>query len=165
MTASNSFWEGAGGPIASAGLGLLTAPFQIMGERRKQDVMKSGLEAQLRATGDALATNAMLSREGLYAQQGQALGAQNFSQIAAQLDYGRQQRAKELELGPFAEKQIAFDVDKARREFGLGESAEVRESRRRETNNKLNQTLAERLAITNAMFGGIAPQKNPFYVG
>jgi hypothetical protein len=153
------FWKGAGGPIVSAGLGLLSAPFEIMSQRRQQDIMRSGLEAQLRAQNAALETNAMLSREGLYGQLGQALGAQNFSQIAADLDFGRQQRAKELELGPFAEKQMAFDVDKARREFGLAGSTEVREARQRENREALKRSLFEKgnLAEWTGMFGRKKP--------
>jgi hypothetical protein len=155
MTAD--FWSGAGGPIASAAVGLVGLPFQIASQRRQQDIMRSGLEAQLRAQNAALETNAMLSREGMYGQLGESTAARNFGQIAADLDFARQQRAKELELGPFAEKQLAFDTDRARRQFDLASSAQAREVGQRANKQALEDKMAGYLAAGRGMFGPIAP--------
>jgi hypothetical protein len=156
--AATDFWSGAGGPLVSAGVGLIGLPFQIASQRRQQDITRSGIEAQLRAQNAALETNAMLSREGMYGQLGESLGARVFGQTAADLEFGRQRRGRELELGPFAEKQLAWDTDRARRQFGLENSLEAREQSQRENRAALKRSLAEREGAMAGMFGRIAPR-------
>jgi hypothetical protein len=156
--AATDFWSGAGGPLVSAGVGLIGLPFQIASQRRQQDITRSGIEAQLRAQNAALETNAMLSREGMYGQLGESLGARVFGQTAADLEFGRQRRGRELELGPFAEKQLAWDTDRARRQFGLESSLEAREQSQRENRAALKRSLAEREGAMAGMFGRIAPR-------
>ena len=155
--AVTDFWSGAGGPLASAAVGLVGLPFQIASQRRQQDIMRSGLEAQLQAQNAALQTNTMLSREGMYGQLGESTAARNFGQIAADLDLARQQRAKELELGPFAEKQLAFDTERARRQFDLGSSAQALAASQLANKEALKEKLAGYLGAGRGMFGPIAP--------
>jgi hypothetical protein len=155
--AATDFWSGAGGPLVSAAVGLVGLPFQIASQRRQQDITRSGIEAQLRAQNAALETNAMLGREGMYGQLGESLGARVFGQTAADLEFGRQRRGRELELGPFAEKQLAWDTDRARRQFGLGSSLEAREQSQREHRKNLEEKMAGYLAQGRGMFGPIGP--------
>lgn len=156
--AATDFWTGAGGPLASAAVGLVGLPFQIASQRRQQDIMRSGLEAQLQAQNAALETNALLARENLNAQSSESLGARNFGQIAADLDFARQQRAKELELGPFAEKQLAFDTERARRQFDLGSSAQALEASQRANRQELKKSIVDRQAAMAGIFGKIRPE-------
>lgn len=156
--AASSFWSGAGGPLVSAGIGLLSTPFQIASQRRQQDIMRSGMEAQLRAQNAALETNAMLGREGMYGQLGESLGARVFGQTAADLDFGRQFRAKNWELGPGAEKQLAIDAERYRRPFDINASAAAREQSQRENREALKRSLAEKEGVMAGMFGRIAPR-------
>lgn len=161
MAASGSptgFWHGAGGPIVSAGIGLVGLPFQIASQRRQQDIMASGQEAQLRAQNAALETNAMLGREGMYGQLGESLGARVFGQTAADLEFGRQLAGKQWEMGPGAEKQLAFDTERARRQFDLVGSAASREASQRANREELKKSLSEREAQMAGMFGRIAPR-------
>lgn len=151
------FWSGAGGPLVSAAVGLVGLPAKIAAEQDANQITRSGLEAQLRAQNAALQTNTMLSREGMYGQLGESTAARNFGQIAADLDLARQQRAKELELGPFAEKQLAFDTERARRQFDLGSSAQALEASQRANKEALKEKLAGYLGAGRGMFGPIAP--------
>jgi hypothetical protein len=153
--AATDFWSGAGGPLVSAGVGLIGLPFQIASQRRQQDITRSGIEAQLRAQNAALETNAMLSREGMYGQLGESLGARVFGQTAADLEFGRQQKGRELELGPFAEKQLAWDTERARRQFDLTGSALAREQSQREHRKNLEEKMAGYAAGGRFMFGPI----------
>lgn len=157
--AASSFWSGAGGPLVSAGIGLLGTPFNIASQRRQQDIMRSGMEAQLRAQNAALETNAMLGREGMYGQLGESLGARVFGQTAADLDFGRQFRAKNWELGPGAEKQLAIDAERYRRPFDLNASAAAREESQRKNRTDLIRSLTERNAGMAQAFGPVAPFK------
>lgn len=155
--AASDFWSGAGGPLASAGLGLIGLPFQIAGQRRQQDIMRSGLEAQLRAQNAALETNAMLSREGMYGQLGESLGARVFGQTAADLEFGRQKKAREFELGPLADKDIGYRSDISRRERAAAISPEKQQAQRFENLLAMKREQARAEAPMAAMFGRKAP--------
>jgi hypothetical protein len=155
--AASDFWSGAGGPLASAGLGLIGLPFQIAGQRRQQDIMRSGLEAQLRAQNSALETNAMLSREGMYGQLGESLGARVFGQTAADLEFGRQKEARKYELGPLADKQLGYLSDLSRRERSAAISPEKQQALRFENLLAMKREQARAEAPMAAMFGRKAP--------
>lgn len=155
---ATDFWKGAGGPLLSAGIGLVGLPFQIASQQRQQDIMRSGLEAQLRAQNAALETNAMLNREGMYGQLGESTAARTFGQTAADLEFGRQLAGKQWELGPGAEKQLAFDTERARREADIRSSAAAREATQRANREVLKQSMSEREAQMAGMFGRIAPR-------
>lgn len=152
----SSFWSGAGGPIGSAVVGLAGLPSQIIAKERGQELVRSGSEAQLRAQNAALETNAMLGREGMYGQLGESLGARVFGQTAADLEFGRQLAGKQWEMGPGAEKQLAFDTERARRQFDLVGSAASREASQRANREELKKSLAEREAQMAGTFGPIA---------
>ena len=156
--AASGFWSGAGGPLASAGIGLVGLPFQIASQQRQQDIMLSGLEAQLRAQNSALETSAMLNREGMYAQLGENLGARVFGQTAADLAFGREQRGREWELGPGFEKELAGITEGARRSRFAKISPEAQAAQRFENllNMKRNQASYIEGGMA-AMFGPKAP--------
>lgn len=155
--AAAGFWSGAGGPIASAALGLVGLPFQIAGQRRQQDIMRSGLEAQLRAQNSALETNTMLNRESMYGQLGESLGARVFGQTAADLEFGRQLEAREQELGRFADKDIGYRSDISRRERAAAISPERQQAQRFENLLAMKREQARAEAPMAAMFGRKAP--------
>lgn len=154
---TSGFWTGAGGPLVSAGIGLLGLPFQIAGQNRQNAIMRSGLQAQLKAQNAALETNAMLSREGMYGQLGESLGARVFGQTAADLDFARQKRAKEWEMGPGADKELAYGSEASRRDRFAAISPERQAAQRFENllNMKRNQANIE--GGMAAMFGPKAP--------
>jgi hypothetical protein len=153
--AATDFWSGAGGPLVSAGVGLIGLPFQIASQRRQQDITRSGIEAQLRAQNAAIENSAMLGREGWYAQLGESLGARNFGQTAADLDFGRQLKAQEWQLGPGAEKESAIFSDRARRGFALQNFIDARELSQRERRKNLEEKMAGYVAGGRGMFGPI----------
>jgi len=155
--AASDFWSGAGGPLASAGLGLIGLPFQIAGQRRQQDIMRAGLEAQLRSQNAALETSAMFNREGLGAQMGEALSGRNFIPIASDLEFGRQKLAQGLNYGVFGDKELGYRSDVSRRERSAAISPEKQEAQRFENllAAKKAQTQIEGPLV--AMFGRKAP--------
>lgn len=156
--AASDFWSGGAGPIVSAGIGLLGMPFEIARQEGLKETMRSGKEAELRALNSTIETNAMLGREGMYGQLGESLGARVFGQTAADLDFGRQFRAKNWELGPGAEKQLAIDAERYRRLFDLNASSAAREQSQRENREALKRTLAEKEGALAGIFGRIAAQ-------
>lgn len=156
--AATDFWSGAGGPIASAAVGLVGLPFQIASQRRQQDITRSGIEAQLRALNAGLETNAMLGREGWYAQLGESLGARNFGQTAADLDFGRQLKAQEWQLGPGAEKESAIFSDRARRGFALENFIDARELSQAKHKKDLELSLLQRRGALADLLGPVAPR-------
>lgn len=156
--AASSFWSGGAGPIISAGIGLASLPFEIARQEGLKETMRSGKEAELRALNATIETNAMLGREGMYGQLGESLGARVFGQTAADLDFGRQFRAKNWELGPGAEKQLAIDAERYRRPFDINASAAAREQRQRENREALKRSVAEKTALLDATFGPVARQ-------
>lgn len=155
---ATDFWKGAGGPLLSAGIGLVGLPFQIASQNRQQDIMRSGMEAQLRAQNAALETNAMLNREGMYGQLGESAAARTFGQTAADLEFGRQLAGKQWEMGPGAEKQLAFDTERARREYDIRNSVAAREATQRANRETLKQSMSEREAQIAGIVGRIAPR-------
>lgn len=157
--AASSFWSGGAGPIISAGIGLASLPFEIARQEGLKETMRSGKEAELRALNASIETNAMLGREGMYGQLGEGLGARVFGQTAADLDFGRQFRAKNWELGPGAEKQLAIDAERYRRPFDINASTAAREESQRKNRTDLIRSLTERNAGMAQAFGPVAPFK------
>jgi hypothetical protein len=158
MAAGAGFWSGAGGPIASAAIGLAGLPFQIAGQRRQQDIMRSGLEAQLRAQNSALETNAMLSREGMYGQLGESLGARVFGQTAEDLAFGRQKQAREEELGGrLADLAFGYGSEASRRERSAAISPEAQQAKRFENLLAMKRAQTQIEGPFAAMFGRKAP--------
>jgi hypothetical protein len=154
---AGGFFAGAGGPAITAALGAVGLPFEIASRRRQQDIMRSGLEAQLRAQNAALETNTMLSREGMYGQLGESLGARLFGQTAADLEKGRQFEARKWELGPGAEKDLAFRSDLGRRERSAAVSQDTQSAKRFENLLNMKRRQAEIEGGMAAMFGPKAP--------
>jgi hypothetical protein len=154
--AAAGFWSGAGGPIASAGLGLIGLPFQIAGQRRQQDIMRSGLEAQLRAQNSALETNTMLNRESMYGQLGESLGARVFGQTAADLEFGRQLEGEKARRR-FADQDIGYNSEISRRERSAAISPERQQALRFENLLAMKREQARAEAPMAAMFGRKAP--------
>jgi hypothetical protein len=119
--------------------------------------MRSGLQAQFKAQGDALKTNAMLSREGMYGQLGESLGARVFGQTAADLDFDRQRRAWDMASTLGAERDLAYGSEASRRDRFAAISPERQAAQRFENllNMKRNQANIE--GGMAAMFGPKAP--------
>lgn len=154
--AASSFWSGAGGPLASAAIGLAGLPFQIAGKRLEMQTMAGGLEAQLRAQNAALETNAMRDRENMYAQMSEGLGARNFGPIAADLEYGRQLEAEKARRR-FTDQDIGYASELSRRERSAAISPERQQALRFENLLAMKREQARAEAPMAAMFGRKAP--------
>jgi hypothetical protein len=74
------------------------------------------------------------------------------------LDFGRQLKAQEWQLGPGAEKESAIFSDRARRGFALQNFIDAREQSQRANREALKASLAEKEAAMAGMFGRIAPR-------
>ena len=137
---------------ANIGAGLFTA---AQTNRARRDIAN----AQMAAAADQLQWQTALARETAKGQLGGEIG----SRVAQgtwmpDIELGRQREAAMFEAGPLAERQLALDVDRARREFGLTQSAEAREARQRENREALKRSLAEKEGQLAGMFGRIAPR-------
>ena len=155
--AAAGFWSGAGGPIASAGLGLIGLPFQLAGQGKQRELMSAGLEAQLRAQNSALETNTMLNRESMYGQLGESLGSRVFGQTAADLEFGRQLEARKWQLGPEADKLQAYNSETSRRDRAAAISPEHQQAQRFKNLLDMKRAQAQAEAPMAAMFGRKAP--------
>ena len=75
------------------------------------------------------------------------------STTAPELAFGFQERAKKLELGPFAERQLGLSSEEAKRgRLGLI-SPESKEFAQLGNKLAIDRAIKERRAITDAMFG------------
>jgi hypothetical protein len=157
MAAGAGFWAGAGGPIASAAIGLAGLPFEIAGRRRQQDIMAAGLEAQLRSQNAALESSAMFNREGLGAQMGEALSGRNFIPIASDLEFGRQKLAQGLNYGVFGDKELGYRSEASRRDRSAAISRERQEAQRFENLLAAKKAQTQTEGPLAAMFGRKAP--------
>lgn len=92
-----------------------------------------------------------------YAQIGSNIGGRVFnSTVAPIFDLKNQQFAKELELGPFAERQLGLQSEASKRERMALNSPETKEWERRQNRLAIERSLGEQLARANAAFGPVA---------
>lgn len=159
---------GKGGGMAfdpvTLGLGVANIGANLFGASEANKTRANIANAQMAAAADQLKWQTMLGREQAKGQMGAELGSRIFqSTTAPDLEFGRQREAEMFAAGPLGERQLALDTERARRQFGLTESAEARESRQRENREALKRTFAEKQAQMAGMFGRIAPQEVSTY--
>ena len=114
--------------------------------------------AQMAASRDRLANEVMLNRDmakfNMAGRIGDRAAAYGYG---ADLDFGRQQRARRQELGEFGDMKRAQANEGLRfgRDFAMsGRSQELADMTSR---RKMKEELASRLAAGRGMFGPIAP--------
>ena len=154
---------GKGGGMAfdpvTLGLGVAGIGASLFGANAANQTRADIANAQMAAAADQLKWQTMLGREQAKGQMGAELGARIFqSTTAPDLEFGRQKEAAMFAAGPLGERQLALDIERARRQFDLGQSAEAREARQRENKEALKRTFAEKQAQMAGVFGRIAPQ-------
>lgn len=154
---------GRGGGMAfdpvTLGLGVAGIGASLFGANAANQTRASIANAQMAAAADQLKWQTMLGREQAKGQLGAELGSRIFqSTVAPDLEFGRQKEAAMFAAGPLGERQLALDTERARREFGLSQSAEAREARQRENREALKRSLAEKEGQLAGMFGRIAPR-------
>jgi hypothetical protein len=140
------------------GLGVAGIGASLFGANAANQTRANIANAQMAAAADQLKWQAMLGREQAKGQMGSEIGSRVFqSTVAPDLEFGRQKEAAMFAAGPLGERQLALDVERARRQFGLGQSAEARESKQRENREALKRSLAEKETQMAGMFGRRAP--------
>jgi hypothetical protein len=154
----------AGGGMAfdpvTLGLGAASIGASMFGASQARQAQASIANAQMAAAADQLKWQTMLARDTAKGQMGSEIGSRVFqSTVAPDLEFGRQREAAMFAAGPLGERQLGLDVERARRQFGLEGSAEVREAKQRANRDALKQSLAEREATMAGMFGRIAPRE------
>ena len=141
------------------GLGVAGIGASLFGANAANQTRANIANAQMAAAADQLRWQTMLGREQAKGQMGAELGARIFqSTVAPDLEFGRQREAAMFAAGPLGERQLALDTERARRQFALGESEDVRNQRQRENREALKRTFAEKQAQMAGTFGRIAPQ-------
>jgi len=71
------------------------------------------------------------------------------------IEFGFQKRAKDLELGRLAERQLGLGSEQSKRERLARISPESKEAARFENRLAIERALAERKAVTDAVFGPV----------
>ena len=141
---------------AILGVGSLGA--SIFGGMGQQRAAAQSLQAQLDAQRAGTEAGARIAREQAYGQLGENIAARLAGERAAELGYGLQKRAKEWELGPGFEKNLANAWQSTMRSQAAQLTPEAKELAQRENRRKMRETLAEKQAAMAGMFGPIAPQ-------
>jgi hypothetical protein len=141
------------------GLGAASIGASLFGANAANQTRANIANAQMAAAADQLKWQTMLGREQAKGQMGSEIGSRVFqSTVAPDLEFGRQMEAAMFAAGPLGERQLALDVERERRKFGLGQSAEAREVKQRENREALKRSLAEKEAQMAGMFGRIGPR-------
>jgi hypothetical protein len=144
---------GSGMDPWSLGLGLggsLISGLFGLGQARTS---ASIAQAQLAAQNQAI----LEGRE----QTKAALGSSMWSPIfqtgtGGDIAFGREKEAKKWMQGPFAERQLALGSEASKRERMARISPESKEAARFENRLAIERSLAEKRAVTDAMFGPTA---------
>lgn len=146
------------------GLGVANIGASLFGGIAANQTQANVANAQMAAAADQLKWQTMLGREQAKGQFGSEIANRVFqSTVAPDLEFGRQREAAMFAAGPLGERQLALDTERARRQFALGESEDVRNQRQRENREALKRTFAEKQAQMAGMFGRIAPQEVSTY--
>lgn len=158
VLSSGSSGGGMAFPVAGAlslGSSLLSGIFGMGQARTAASIAQAQLKAQNQAFLEA--------RELNKGQLGASMWGPIFQAgVGGDVAFAREKRARELELGPFAEKELGLNTESARRERLARISPEAKEAARFENKLAIDRALAERRAVTDAMFGPIASSYRGF---
>jgi hypothetical protein len=141
---------------AILGVGNLAAG--IFGGMGQQRAAAQSMQAQLDAQKAGTEAGARIAREQAYGQLGENIAARLAGERAAELGYGLQKRAKEWELGPGFDRNLANAWQSAMRSQAAQLTPESKEISQRENRRRMRETLAEKQAAMAGLFGPIAPQ-------
>lgn len=137
---------------AILGIGQLGATFA--GGLGSQELAAKSLQQQLNASTAATEAGARIAREQAYGQLGENIANRIFgATIAPELEFGRQLRAKEFELGPLAEKGFGVASEASRRQRQAEISPERQAAQRFENLLNMKRRQAEIEGPMAAMFG------------
>jgi hypothetical protein len=113
--------------------------------------------AQMRLQNQLANEQIIAGRNLAYGQLGESIGNRAFGATTApDLDITRQAFAKRLEQGPFAERQLGLASEASKRDRLARISPESKEAAQFENRLAIERSLAEKRALTDAMFGRIA---------
>jgi hypothetical protein len=112
--------------------------------------------AQMRMQ-NAIANQQIIEGRNLgYGQLGSSIGNRVFgSTVAPDLDLQRQEFAKRLEMGPFAERELGLRSEQSKRDRLARISPESKEAAQFENRLAIQREIAARRAQTDAMFGPV----------
>ena len=149
---SSSGSSGFGMDPLSLGLGLGSSVISGLFGMGQAQTSASIAQAQLAAQNQAI----LEGREQTKAALGQSMWAPLFqSTTGGDIAFGREQAAKEWLQGPFAERQLGLGSEQSKRERLARISPESKEAARFENQLAIERALAERRAVTDAMFGPV----------
>jgi hypothetical protein len=141
---------------AILGVGQLGA--SIFGGLAGQNAAARSLQAQFDAQKAGTEAGARIAREQAYGQLGENIANRIFgATIAPELEFGRQLKAKEFELGPLAEKGFGVASEASRRQRLAEISPERQAAQRFENLLNMKREQANREGAMAAMFGPKAP--------
>ena len=136
----------------SLGLGLGSSVISGLFGMGQAQTSASIAQAQLAAQNQAI----LEGREQTKAALGQSMWAPLFqSTTGGDIAFGREQAAKKWLQGPFAERQLGLGSEQSKRERLARISPESKEAARFENQLAIKRALAERKAVTDAMFGPV----------
>ena len=144
--------SGSGGGMdpLSLGLGLGSSVIGGLFGMGQAQTSASIAQAQLAAQNQAI----LEGREQTKAALGSSMWGPLFAAgTGGDIAFGREQAAKKWLQGPFAERQLGLGSEASKRERLARISPESKEAARFENKLAIDRAIAERRAVTDAMFG------------
>ena len=145
--------KGSGMDPLSLGLGLGSSLIGGLFGMGQAETSAQIAQAQLAAQNQAI----LEGREQTKAALGSSMWGPLFQAgTGADIAFGREQAAKTWLQGPFAERQLGLGSEASKRERLARISPESKEAAQFENRLAIERSLAEKRALTDAMFGRIA---------
>ena len=154
------------GMLAGAVLpGLVTGGMGLLRGRQEADAGNRFMRAQERmgrmqmdTARQRLNAEVMMNRDMAKFNMAGRIGDRNAAYgYGADLDFGRQERAKRQDLGEFADMRFANSMRGMRGERDFELSGLTRNMRDQASRRRMKESLASQLAAGRGMFGPIAP--------
>jgi len=144
--------SGGGMDPLSLGLGLGSSVISGLFGMGQAQTSASIAQAQLAAQNQAI----LEGREQTKAALGSSMWGPLFQAgTGGDIAFGREKEAKKWMQGPFAERQLGLGSEASKRERLARISPEAKEAARFENRLGIQRALAERRAVTDAMFGPV----------
>jgi len=144
--------------LVTGGFGLMRGQQDLAAGRQYRDASAQMANAQLAASRDRLASEVMMNRDMAKFNMAGRIGDRNAAYgYGADLDFGRQERAKRQDLGEFADMRFANSMRGMRGERDFELSGLTRNMRDQASRRRMKESLASTLAAGRGMFGPIAP--------
>lgn len=152
FASSNTLQSGSGGgmDLASLGIGLGSSLIGGLFGMGQAQTSASIAQANLAAQNQAI----LEGREQTKAALGSSMWGPLFAAGAGgDIAFEREKEAKKWMQGPFAERQLGLGSEASKRERLARISPESKEAAQFENRLAIERSLAERRALTDAMFG------------